>query len=163
MSNISSLDFEIVIWGKDLDKEFEGQSERGIAIVGASFLDGLLQALFEVFLLVDEKVTPTLFDPFNSLSTFSSKIKLAYCLGLISKHEHDYLNTVRKIRNIFAHNLGDITFERSPIRDHCVNLKIPDKWYLPSMIPMYTDEVDNLEESSQHLTWTLRRRCTKKL
>jgi DNA-binding MltR family transcriptional regulator len=73
-------------------------------IIGATFLEMLLENILREFLIDEEKrVTEELFDGYKPLSTFSSKITMAYCLGLIYKSVHDDLHLIRKIRNEFAH------------------------------------------------------------
>ena len=45
------------------------------------------------------------------LSSFSAKIEFCFRLGIISKTLKDDLNTLRKMRNNYAHNLNDISLE----------------------------------------------------
>jgi hypothetical protein len=85
--------------------DYEEPNDRAIVIVGATFLETLLEHLLYAFLIDDKKKTEKLFGYGGPLGTFSGKIKMAYCLGLIYKPVRDDLNCVRKIRNEFAHNL----------------------------------------------------------
>jgi len=39
--------YEFARWGEDLEREFEGASDRAAAVVGAAMLDAQLRILFE--------------------------------------------------------------------------------------------------------------------
>lgn len=66
------------------------------------------------------------------LSTFSSKITLAYYLGLISEHERKTLDCIRKIRNKAAHEIDILSGRISDsINNMCLNLEIPQGMYIP--------------------------------
>jgi uncharacterized protein YjbI with pentapeptide repeats len=97
------------------------ESSRSIVLIGAAFLDVLLEKLINNF-LVDIKETQTLLSENGPLSTFSSRISSAYCLGLISKTSYLDLQIIRKIRNDFAHDLN-ASFENVSIKDRCKNLQ----------------------------------------
>ena len=75
------------------------------------------------------------------LSSFSARIKTAYCLGLVTKQEFDDLNLIRRIRNRFAHRFHGYTFENQEIIDWCNSLKTPIvfKVILPDVLASYRD------------------------
>jgi DNA-binding MltR family transcriptional regulator len=52
---------------------------------------------------VDDKAVAKLFEGFGPLSTFSAKIEFAFALGLLPRHVHTDLRTIKKVRNLFAH------------------------------------------------------------
>lgn len=130
-----------------LDSEIKSVSDRACAIVCGAFLDNLIQELLLEFLCTDSKTQDNkLFSQNGPLSTFSSKILLAYRLGLISKYEYDYLNLIRKIRNSFAHDLTIDSFECEPIRELLSNNLPPVELLPPLSIPLsYTDNGKILE------------------
>ena len=90
--------------------------------MGATFLDILLEHILRAFLVDNEKEVSKLLRPDQPLGTFSGKITMVYCLGLIYKPVRDDLNLVRKIRNEFAHNLY-ASFEDEKIKSWCSGLK----------------------------------------
>jgi hypothetical protein len=49
------------------------------------------------------KLVAKLFEGFGPLSTFSAKIEFAFALGLLPRHVHTDLRTIKKVRNLFAH------------------------------------------------------------
>ncbi len=105
-----------------LDKLNE-ESQRGAVLVAVSFLDDLLRRCLQNFLL-DEEKSKALWEGFNApLGTFSARVLSAYALGIISRQECDECETLRKIRNDFAHNLH-ASFSDQRIVDLCSNLRM---------------------------------------
>ncbi len=108
--------------------ELLNESDRGCVLVGAAMLEQSLEGLFQHVFKNNEipkKVQSSLFDFNGALSNFSSKIKLAYSLGFISKRLYEDLETVRKIRNGFAHSTKRVDFTTSPVAAeieamHCI-------------------------------------------
>ena len=62
-------------------------------------------------------------EPPHSLSA-NLKIKLAYCVGLISRPEYDDLTIINKIRNEFAHGLLEISFQDKSVQELCKQFKV---------------------------------------
>lgn len=126
-----------LITGKALEKHFELQdalfefsklfkyeeeNDRAIAIVGAAFLDTLLEHILVSFLADDEKEVKKLLQYDQPLGTYGNRITMAYCLGLIGKTICDDLRLVGKIRNRFAHDLY-ASFDDEKIQSWCKSLK----------------------------------------
>jgi mannitol operon repressor len=129
---------------KDLQgflQEFQNESSRAAVILGASFLDAQLRQILANFMIDPENAVDELLGDEDiherPLSTFSARIKAAYCLGLISKNERDDLNLIRRIRNRFAHRLHDLTFDDKKIIGWCNSLKAPSM--LPSALPTHRE------------------------
>jgi DNA-binding MltR family transcriptional regulator len=87
------------------------------------FLDSALRALLTVALVQDAKVGNDLFNGTAPLSTFSSRIKLTFYLGKISKECRSDLDVIRGIRNEFAHHATKVSFDDQSIADRCRNLQ----------------------------------------
>jgi hypothetical protein len=109
---------------KELYDTFTQESDRGVAIVGAAYLDENLAVLLESFLIEDEQRVHELLGAgqFAPLGSFSARTKAAYCLGLISKNEYEDLNTIRGIRNDFAHQRKDVSFAHADVEQKCRQL-----------------------------------------
>lgn len=104
------------------------ESPRGAVLVACSFIDEQLRAIISAF-LVDESEKDVLLSGFNApLGTFSARIKAAHCLGLISDHERNDCDTLRKIRNEFAHS-HKVSFDDQKVRDLCGNIHASAKPY----------------------------------
>ena len=109
----------------DFISEFNDRDDRSTAIVGSAFLEQILAELLENFLIDDTKAVDTLIKD----TDFCTKIKLAYCLGLINKSERQDLDTIRSIRNLFAHNFKCTDFNMDTIKNKCICLKIPNEMH----------------------------------
>jgi hypothetical protein len=117
-------------------KELETQSDRGAALILVAFLEDLFkEAMRHRLFVVNDQVTEGLFRFPEPLSSFGSKTKLAYALGVISKNAHADLEQIREIRNRFAHfhliddnhlEAEQLSFESMEIHDRCMALKYPE-------------------------------------
>jgi len=108
--------------------EYQGETDRGAALVGAAQLAQQLVDLLKRHFL-DAKETAELLEGASApLGTFSSRILAAFCLGLISDQELRELQLIRKIRNEFAHQTHGLAFEDQKVASLCANLsdRMPD-------------------------------------
>lgn len=109
-------------------KEFQGETDRGAALVGAALLDEQLLELLKSHLLKKKQSKELLEGGTAPLGTFSARIKASYCLGLITDLEHKELQLIRKVRNEFAHHVHGLSFKDDAITSLCNNfyVRIPD-------------------------------------
>lgn len=106
-----------------LSEEFEKETDRGAVILVASLLDIQLESMLRMFLVPDTSRTDDLFEgAMAPLSNFSSKILMAYRLGLISNKFARDLNLIRRIRNEFAHNIHGCSFDHSSVKSRVYEL-----------------------------------------
>lgn len=94
---------------KEIFEYLEKSDPRGRIILGSTIIDELLRRLLERRLVKDENVLKEAFDFNGMLDTFSSRIKMCYLLGEISKELYKELEALRKIRNMCAHRIKIIT------------------------------------------------------
>lgn len=113
---------------QEFRKEFSTESDRACALLGAAFLDNNLEALLIAAMLDDRKRVEELFQENNTLGSFLTKIKLAYCFNIIPDIAYHDLNLIRKIRNRFAHEIHGLNFKKDPIRGFISNLKVPEDY-----------------------------------
>lgn len=99
-----------------MDEEFHNAPDRVIAIVGAAYLDSLLEELFRAIFVEDKEEADRLLEPDRPLGSNGARYQLAYCLGLIEKHERDDLKTIARIRNAFAHKYQIQSFNHDETR-----------------------------------------------
>jgi mannitol operon repressor len=96
-------------------KELTGESDRACALIaGAALSEGLRELLAEAFFEL-ENYEKLFFEPHALLSDFASRTELSFALGLISSREQSILNIIRRIRNAFAHSVGQFTFDNDLI------------------------------------------------
>jgi len=124
----------------DLAEQLGEETDRGAALVAAAFLDYLLAALIESFLVDDDKSSKALLKgPLAPLSGFSSRIAAAYSLGLISEDERHDLDIIREIRNHFAHGAARSTFSLKTIEQKVRKLRVP------RLVPKNIFDAEHLE------------------
>lgn len=99
---------------------------RSSIITAAALIDSMLGKVIEKY-LIDDADTDELFSHQGCLGTFSSKIQLAYALGLISKELHDDINLFRKIRNRCAHDIAIDDETRNYVKSIVGNFKMYKK------------------------------------
>lgn len=138
--NKEQLDY--IRWNKYVQKEIEGASDRAVVLLCCSVLDAQLEKLLHFYLLDGyDKKKKELFAHNGPLGNFSAKIEMSFFCGLISKHERDTIDTMRKIRNRFAHEIELSDLEDEMVRNLCKNLTIPDMTYVPEDIPCTNDKI----------------------
>lgn len=128
----------------EFEKELENSSDRGIALVCGSIIDQLLNELLKSFFIKCDNIDKDLFKGNGVLATFDSKIKMSYYLGLISKKEMDNIIYLQRIRNKFAHQFVDISFENNDIVNVCTHFKIPLNCYMPTDFPLPNKQTGKL-------------------
>lgn len=93
----------------------DSHDDRGLVLSLAAFAEDTLGRLLIAYLR-EEKQAKELVAGFNApLGTFSSRIKVAFSLGLLDREQYDNLEILRRIRNSFAHNWQGISFDRNDI------------------------------------------------
>lgn len=100
------------------------EPDRGRALILACWLDDALDHYMRIRAIDDTKVIDELFGPDRPLSTFSARINAAYGFAYISEEVYRDLNTIRGIRNTFAHERGPLSFGDQSIADRCKNLLV---------------------------------------
>lgn len=103
--------------------ELTRESDRGSALLAASYIDALLEKVLKVKMIGNKKHLENLFDANGPLGSFSSRINIAYSVGLITKNHHNDLHLIRKIRNVFGHSPSIIGFSDERIASQCKSLK----------------------------------------
>jgi mannitol operon repressor len=107
-------------------REFQSETDRGAALVGAAMIDQKLADTLRSFFVVGKTVktvTELLDSGTAPLGTFSARIKAAYALGLIDDVELTECDLIRKIRNEFAHTIHGTTFAEPKIMTLCDRLQ----------------------------------------
>lgn len=100
---------------------FATESDRAAAVLGAALLDERLKNMFFSRLAAKQE---SLLGKMGPLSTFSSRINLAFALCWIDAETENDLNIIRDVRNDFAHHLDHgLSFETQSIADRCNNLQ----------------------------------------
>lgn len=92
-------------------KETHRDSDRGCALLLGAMIEIHVEKLLRSVLIKQKSAVDPLFQYPGPLSTFGAKLRLAYCLRLLHRHEYRDLVRIQKIRNRFAHELHRTSFE----------------------------------------------------
>jgi DNA-binding MltR family transcriptional regulator len=106
----------------ELNDALNAESDRGCALLAASYLESELDALLRGFFISDEKAADELLEASRPLASFSAKIDVAYCLGLVPNVSRRDFHIVRRIRNDFGHETK-VTFQDQAIINRCKELR----------------------------------------
>lgn len=96
--------------------------DRVLAVVGAAYLDSLLEELLRAVFIGDRDDSDSLLAPDRALGSNGSRYQLAYCLGLIDKKERDDLKMIARIRNAFAHKYDIRSFDHDEAKKFLAKL-----------------------------------------
>jgi hypothetical protein len=89
-------------FGEFMD-EFMNESDRACIILASAEMETRFELLFGKFLKANAKLKEDLFNFTGPLGSFSSRVKMAYALGIIAKDFYDLLELFRLIRNKIVH------------------------------------------------------------
>jgi hypothetical protein len=109
-------------WKGKIEAMFDAalREDREAAIKGASLVERSLEHAIKAQIVRLRKAEhKALFEGSGPLATFSAKIWIGYALGLYGpKAKHD-LETIKDIRNVFAHTAQHVTFINRRIVTRC--------------------------------------------
>lgn len=105
-----------------VDDILDERNDRSLIILCSSIIDEQLYNILNKFLKDPLKKEDDLLKGDNPLSTFSSRIKIVYRVGIIDNSFREILDNVRKIRNLSAHSV-ELHLSKPPIKDHILALK----------------------------------------
>lgn len=115
-------------------------SDTICVLLGANFIDRCLANALVIYLPIKDKefIKNELLD-FNNgvLSTLSARNKIAFALNIIDKQFYEDILLIGKIRNKFAHNHLEITFDDNEVKMFCNKLKLWEKRYSSYQIKSY--------------------------
>lgn len=118
---MNNFDKEVIESGHFLEA-FKLESDRGAAIIAAAYLEEILKQILDAY-LADVKCSDEILSGFNApFGSFSAKIKTTYSLGFLEDKEFSTINTIRQIRNKFAHSWKGVSFQSQSIIDLCKKL-----------------------------------------
>jgi DNA-binding MltR family transcriptional regulator len=113
-----------VLWEHAI-AELQRETDRGIAIVGATFLDDILKTCIDVSLRKptpeDDQMRQQFFMGDGPLAAFSARIRMAYLLEIIGPLTFHDLKIINDIRNTFAHYTSE---EDAARQNHLVSFSL---------------------------------------
>jgi hypothetical protein len=126
--------------------EIESGSDRAAAIVAAACVEDQLGGALQAGMERDESVLREVFRSSGPLGSFSAKISLGYLLGLYEKDMKKELDTIKEIRNLFAHRREAKGFDSQRTRDLASNLSISQTLDIFTPTPSEPTRTDDLKK-----------------
>lgn len=109
-------------------KEHTEADDRSCAILFAAYIDNCLHVLVASALLHSDTTGKDLLGDMMPLGTLSAKTKIAHCLNLIPTSVYKDINHIRAVRNLFAHQLHGLSFDKAPIKGIVDKLTTPEDY-----------------------------------
>jgi len=121
---------EIIRRRDELFESLSKESDRGVVLVSASFieeaLESLLRARFSMRHPKSKASLKKLFDDFRPLYSFSAKLEICYAMDLIGEWMYQDLGIVKNLRNRFAHSVEYARFDLPEVVQSTEKLKAAD-------------------------------------
>jgi hypothetical protein len=111
-----------------LFEEIRSQTDRATALIAGSLVDATLRLAVEskIHEGVRAEQEAMFEDARAPLGSFSSRISVAWALGIFGAQMRSRLTIIRHIRNTFAHALVPIDFNEPAIANECTKLPLHD-------------------------------------
>jgi hypothetical protein len=112
------------------DEYFKTDNDKVAILLHASVLDANLGVCIALHiadanpLISYDEVQKIIHGEHAALGTFSSKIHLAYLVGIVDAAARNDLDCIRRIRNAFAHSALPLTFQTKQVVDECKKLQL---------------------------------------
>lgn len=95
------------------------------AITGVALVETSLERVLTSRLrTLTKEEQERLFGTRGPLGTFDAKIQIGYAIGVLTKPLTEELDTIRQIRNVFAHSRYPLTFEDAVLADAVLAMKM---------------------------------------
>ena len=115
-----------------LEELNKGASDRAVGIIAASLVEIHLTKLLQHGCIQEagtkDTVLKNMFRSSGPMGPFGNKTRMAYLLGMISEECFKNLETMRDIRNRFAHHTEIGSFEHEEVSSRCFNFTLVDKY-----------------------------------
>lgn len=107
-----------------LSDAIQDPNEMAAVLMIGSLLDSTLQKfILARFPRPPDDIKGDMFGSGSPLREFSSKIKIGYAMGLYGPKTRKDLDSIREVRNNFAHTLQPINFETTEVINVCKRIK----------------------------------------
>ncbi len=105
----------------------EGETDRGVALAGAAYLEHAAAEMLRVFFVDDQQRAGWLLNGPNApVGSFKARYQLAYCLGLLGPQMYADMENIRQVRNTFAHTYQPVDFSSPEVAQRCKGLQLPN-------------------------------------
>ena len=105
-------------------QQLSEESDRAAVIIAATILEDRLVVALKAFFVDNPKIADKLFTPSGPLGSFAVKISFGFLMGIFGDDARRELETIKNIRNLFAHKITIKDFSSQKIKDLTNTLKL---------------------------------------
>jgi hypothetical protein len=140
-------------------ESLKAESDRGCVLVVASLIENILEEQIIARLSPKAGKSDELLSKTSNgvISNFSSKINLAYRLGLIPISERAIYHQLRELRNACAHHVEQQDFEQNHFKDRTKNIisesSIIWEIFKEKAAVTTSDEIKSVEDYVNSIGW----------
>lgn len=115
---------EAILFTISMLESLNGESDRGAILIVSALVENIVEEHIKKLFLPQADSSDELLSNSTSspISTFSTKINLAYRLGLLSSNERIIFHQLRHLRNKCAHDIGQQNFNENHFRSRTQNI-----------------------------------------
>ena len=136
LKDLSNMQFLADEHIKEVIDELATQSDRGAALIAASLLDVSLRQAMRCRFVAFKDFTETMYmNQGAPLGSFSARITVARAMGVIGELAESHLNSIRRIRNQFAHSPIKVDFTHEAVASEIEGLAPDNPEWMPSWTP----------------------------
>lgn len=101
------------------------ENDRTVALVCSTLIEEALKdAILSRMVQLSRDDSDKLFSGYAPLASMSAKTLIAFALGIIGKKTRQNLQTLRAVRNAFAHARAPLTFDTIEVAAACKHLNV---------------------------------------
>jgi hypothetical protein len=123
----------VLISQKDWSSFFEElshESDRAAAILVVAWIDSLLRKKLQAtYSKGNAQTREKLFEGNGAFATFSAKVDAAFCAGWIGVDLHHDLHVLRRIRNLFAHEIHGLSIKSDRMKSAVNSIRTPGRQF----------------------------------
>ena len=111
-------------------EELRGESDRATAILYAAWIDHLLEKKLRLlFSKGNAEQREKLFEGTGPFHALASKVTAAFCLGWLDPDVRHDIDLIRRIRNLFAHEIHGLSAKSPEVKALVEKLRLPRREY----------------------------------
>ena len=112
-------------------------NSRSTALTTGAILEGALKlAIIPKIIIPEKEGEIDLFGHQAPLRALSAKIKMGFALGLYGPQTRADLDSIREVRNAFAHSMPLLEFSTTQVANVCARITLPERAKLKANLPM---------------------------
>jgi hypothetical protein len=129
-----------------LRRELVEGTDRSAALVSCSLVDNTLMAAMaaRMYFQVDAEFANLFMGPMAPLGSFSTRIKVGKALAIYGSQVEDMLDSIRQIRNVFAHSAKPLPFTHPTILDELDKLPPAEIHFQTEQLAIYGLDFDRM-------------------